>query len=104
MNLTDEPVAVRETGNGISFTVHVQPRASRCGLAGIRDGAVRVRLTSPPVDGAANEQCLDVLARALDVRRKDIAIIAGTTSRHKTIRIEGITAEQFRLTLASYHT
>ena len=94
MNEPSEPVAIRESPDGVSFSVHVQPRASRCGVTGIRNGAVKIRLTSPPVDGAANEQCIDLFAGLLKVHRRHVTIITGATSRHKIVRIAGISAEQ----------
>jgi len=99
-----EPIHVRETADGISFELHVQPRASRNGVTGIQEGAVRIRLTSPPVDGAANEQCVKLLAVLLGVRRRDITIVSGETSRHKTVRVAGITADRLRDVIAAQVT
>jgi hypothetical protein len=101
MTGTFDPIHVREAADGISFALHVQPRASRNGITGIQDGAVRIRLTSPPVDGAANEQCINLLAVLLRVRRRDITIVSGETSRHKTVRVAGITADQLREMIAA---
>ena len=96
MNEPTEPISVRESADGVSFAVHVQPRASRCGVTGILNGAVKIRLTSPPVDGAANDHCIDLFAQLLKVRRRDVTIITGESSRHKIIKIAGITAEQLQ--------
>jgi uncharacterized protein len=100
MTGTYEPIHVRETADGVCFSLHVQPRASRNGVTGIQDGSVRIRITSPPVDGAANEQCVSLLAGLLRVRMRDITIVSGETSRHKTVRVAGITAEQLREVIA----
>jgi len=94
MSEPSEPISVRESPDGVSFPVHVQPRASRCGVTGIRNGAVKIRLTAPPVDGAANEQCIDLFAGFLKVHRRDVTIITGETSRNKIVKIAGRTAEQ----------
>jgi hypothetical protein len=101
MTGTFEPIHIRETAYGISFALHVQPRASRNGVTGIQDGAVRIRLTSPPVDGAANEQCINLLAVLLRVPRRDITIVSGETSRYKTVKVAGITADQLREMIAA---
>jgi hypothetical protein len=89
------------TAGGISFAVHVQPRAARNELCGIQGDALKLRLTSPPVEGAANRQCIDLLAQLLKVPRRDITILTGETSRHKTVRIAGITPEQIHALIAA---
>ena len=104
MNEPLEPIDIRESAGSISFAVHVQPRASQCGVTGTLNGAVKIRLTSPPVDGAANDQCIDLFAGLLKVRRRDITIVTGETSRHKIVRISGRTAEELRGVLAKAHS
>ena len=100
MNEPLELISVRESADGVTFAVHVQPRASKCGVTGIVNGAVKIRLTSPPVDGAANEQCIKLFAELLKVRRQDVVIVTGESSRHKVIRISGITARQLQEIMA----
>ena len=73
-------------------TVRVIPRAAKPGVAGTRQGALLVRLASPPVDGAANAELIEVLARALDVPRRSIVIVSGERARTKTVRVTGRTA------------
>jgi uncharacterized protein (TIGR00251 family) len=85
---------ITATKEGIVFGVHVQPRASRNELCGIQGEELKIRLTSPPVEDAANRLCVEFLARLLGVAKSDVAIIAGARSRHKIIRVTGITAEQ----------
>lgn len=70
--------------------VHVQPRASKNEAVGWREGALAVRLTAPPVDGAANKACRDFLADLLGVRRGDVELVSGEKSREKRFRIEGV--------------
>lgn len=89
-------VEIRESAGGVSFAVHVQPRASRCGVTGVVNGAVKIRLTSPPVEGAANEQCLELVAGILGVRRRDVTIVSGESSRHKTVRVDGVTPRELQ--------
>jgi uncharacterized protein len=82
------------TGEGVTFGIHVQPRASRNELCGIMGEELKIRLTSPPVEDAANKLCVEFLAKLLKVAKSDVTIIAGARSRHKTIRIRGITSEK----------
>jgi uncharacterized protein (TIGR00251 family) len=77
-----------------TFDVRVIPRAGRSGIAGMRDGAVLVRLAAAPVDGAANEALIEVLARALDRPRRDIQIVSGERSRSKRVQVAGLTRDQ----------
>jgi uncharacterized protein len=71
----------------------VIPRASKPGIAGTRDGALLVRLQSPPVEGAANRELIQILSEALDVPRRSISIVAGERSRQKRVRIEGVSED-----------
>jgi uncharacterized protein len=75
------------------LAVRVVPRASKAGVAGLRDGAVLVRIGAAPVDGAANAELVETLARALGVQRRAVTLVSGTTARAKRVRIEGMTAE-----------
>lgn len=77
---------------GVRFGVHVQPRASRTELAGIHGSALKVRLHAPPVDGAANEELVEFLSGRLGVPKRSVSIVAGHSSRAKTVQIEGVTA------------
>jgi uncharacterized protein (TIGR00251 family) len=73
----------------LSFRVHVVSRASRTEIVGEHDGALRVRVAAPPVDGAANEELIRTLARALGVRKNAIEITSGQTSKAKQVRVTG---------------
>jgi uncharacterized protein (TIGR00251 family) len=79
-----------EKGGRLMFTVRVVPRASRTEIVGEVDGALRVRIAAPPVDGAANDELIRILARALRVPRTSIAIVSGSTSKLKRIAVNGI--------------
>lgn len=70
--------------------VKVQPRSSRKGIGGIAGDVVKVYLTSPPVDGAANEQLIEILSEELKVRKSAVRIVRGLSSREKTVAIEGL--------------
>ena len=89
---------IERTATGIRLRLHVQPRASRSELGGRHGNAIKVRLTAPPVDGAANEELVRFLAERLGVLRSAISIAAGDTSRRKRVIIEGVdTAHAMRL-------
>jgi uncharacterized protein len=79
-----------EKGGSIIFRVRVVSRASRSEIVGEHDGALRVRLAAPPVEGAANEELVRLLSRALGVSRNAIEITAGHSSRLKTVRVAGL--------------
>jgi uncharacterized protein (TIGR00251 family) len=87
--VTSSAVTVEERDGITRFTVHVQPRASRTGISGAHDGALRVRLQAPPVDGAANEALVAFLAEALGVPRRLVRITGGASSRRKTVEVDG---------------
>jgi uncharacterized protein len=78
--------------SGVSFSVRVQPRASRSGVSGEIDGAMRIRLAAPPVDGEANEELISFLAKLLAVPRRQIEIISGQKSKNKVVRVTGVPA------------
>ena len=82
---------VQEVNGRVRLGVHVQPRAARSEIAGLHGDALKVRLTSPPVDGAANEALVKFLADVFAVARRDVRILAGESSRSKIVEIEGIT-------------
>lgn len=82
-----------EHDEALTFTVRVVPRASRSGVAGEHDGALRVRVAAPPVDGAANEELIRTLARALHVPARQVEITSGHTSKLKHVRVQGVTRE-----------
>ena len=77
----------RTTREGIVFTVYVQPRASTNSVAGLHDNAVKIRLTAPPVDNAANTMCLRFLSRQLKIPPSRLEIASGHTHRKKTILV-----------------
>lgn len=83
---------IASTTGGVMIDVRVIPRAKRSGLAGRRGDALLVRVQAPPLDGAANQELIDVLAHALGVTRRDVAVIAGERSRQKRVKVSGIDA------------
>jgi uncharacterized protein (TIGR00251 family) len=81
------PIPLRKSRGGRTVRVRVQPRSSRKGIDGVVGDVLRVRLTAPPADGAANAQLIEVLSEALGVRKKSISIVRGRSSRTKVIEI-----------------
>ncbi len=77
------------------------PRAARNALDGVVEGALRVRLIAPPVEGAANKALIAFLATTLGVPKRDIAVVTGERGRHKLIRITGLTADEVRVRLST---
>jgi uncharacterized protein (TIGR00251 family) len=88
-----EGFSVTETADGVTFSIHVQPKACRNEICGICGSELKIRLTSPPVDGAANKLCREFLAKLLHVAKSHVRIIAGEKSRHKTVAIRSISGE-----------
>jgi uncharacterized protein (TIGR00251 family) len=86
-------VRVQVVGGRVRFPVRVQPRASRREIVGVYGDALKVRLTAPPVDGAANDELIEMLAETFAVGRRAIRILAGGSSRSKIVEIEGITEQ-----------
>jgi uncharacterized protein (TIGR00251 family) len=87
---------VTELDGRVRFAVRVHPRSSRVGIDGVHGSALRVRVTAPPVEGAANEALIAVLADALDVAKRAVRIVAGSASRTKTVEIDGVGAADVR--------
>ena len=85
---------IKSTANGVSFLVRVTPRAGRDGVDGEFQGALKVRLTAPPVDDRANEALRRVLAGCLGVSPTAVTIVRGEKSRTKLVSIAGVTEAQ----------
>ncbi len=83
-------IPFKRTKEGIAIQVKVQPRSSRKGIEGISGDTVKVYLTSPPAEGAANEQLIEVLSEGLGVKKSAVRIVKGLSSRHKIIVIKGV--------------
>ena len=75
--------------NGLAFSVKVIPRASKSEITGLQDGSLRVRVAAPPVAGAANEELVKILAKALKVSPRNVSITSGQTAKIKQIRVTG---------------
>jgi uncharacterized protein (TIGR00251 family) len=87
---------VEVRGSSVRVSVHVQPRASRSEIIGLHGAALKVRLQAPPVEGAANEALVALLAERLGVARRSVRVIAGLSSRAKTVEVDGTTEDAVR--------
>ena len=98
MTSRKSPSKSKETSEAATLSVRIQPRASKNELVRKEDGGLKIRLTAPPVDGAANEALIRFLADALSVPKSSVELVSGHTSRDKIVRIHGISgAEAERL-------
>jgi len=89
-------IPIRETLDGAVFTIKVHPRAKKNAITGELGDAIKLSLTAPPVEGKANDACVEFLARILKVPRSSVTIAAGQSSRNKVICVAGLSAEQVR--------
>ena len=96
-----EGLELRDDHEVLTLRVRVQPRASRDALGGEREGALVVRLTAPPVEGAANQALARFLGRTLGVAPSAIRILSGATGRQKRVAVSGIDAATARARLGA---
>lgn len=87
--------------DGAVIRVRVQPRAARDEIIGWRDETLRLRVTTPPVDGRANDAVRLLIARAVGLAPSTVSIVAGERSRDKLVRVGGLTAEALRQRLGA---
>ncbi len=87
-------IQFKEDACGVTFAVRIVPRASRSEIAGEHDGALRIRVAAPPVEGAANRELVRLLARQFKVAQSSIEIISGIASKNKIVRIAGVRIDQ----------
>jgi uncharacterized protein (TIGR00251 family) len=90
---------LQRSNGDVLLPVIVQPRASRNAVAGLHSGALKLQLTAPPIEGAANDACLRFLADLLGLSRAHLSIVKGTKARHKVIRIAEMSIEEIRARL-----
>lgn len=90
-----EELDIRQTTEGLLVRLHVQPRAKRCEIVGIHNSALKVKVTAPPVDDAANRAIVEYFSSLLGMPKSNIQITAGLKSRDKTIQIKGIALLSF---------
>lgn len=81
---------IEETADGVILRLQVLPRSSKNQIVGPHGDALKVKLTSPPVDGAANKCCCDYLAKLFGVAKSNVVIVSGETSRKKRVLVRGV--------------
>lgn len=81
----------KKTETGITLTIKVEPRSSNSGIVGPYGDALKVKLTSPPVEGKANKELIEVLAKGFKISKKDVEILSGQSSKNKVVRLNGVT-------------
>lgn len=104
MNFSLPEGLVTEDADGVVFRVHLQPRASKTEICGIQGNELKVRVTSPPVDDAANRLCVEFFAKMFSRPKSAITIISGHKSRHKRLLIAGISRQDIYGHLAAIYT
>ncbi|MGC8834393.1 MAG: DUF167 domain-containing protein [Armatimonadota bacterium] len=85
-----------------TINVRVQPRASRNEVAKWSNGVLIIRVTAPPVEGAANRACIDLVAEALGVRTSQIELVSGQKSRNKVLSVSGLSQDEADARLAAF--
>jgi uncharacterized protein (TIGR00251 family) len=93
--MIDSSLKIRETDAGLEVRVHVQPRARHSEIQGVYNEALKVRVTAPPVDDAANRAVIECLAARLGLPKSRFHILSGARSRDKTVQIEGLSRKEF---------
>lgn len=91
---------LRQTAAGVEIRLLVQPRASRNRLVGLQGDELKIALTAPPVEGAANKACCTFVARLCRLPRNSVILVSGETSRHKRLLLEGVDAVEIDRLLA----
>ncbi len=84
----------KKNREGLVINIKVEPRSSRSGIVGPYGDGLKVRLTSPPVEGRANVEVIEVLAKEFGISKKDVEIISGKKSKNKIIRLKGVTGNE----------
>jgi len=87
---------IKPSENGIRFSAIIQPRSSKNEVVGVYNNALKIRLTSPPVEGAANKACMRFIAKWMGVSPAKVKIVKGLSSKNKTIEVTGLTENQFQ--------
>ena len=95
----DLALAVRVKGEEVQFAVRLQPRAKADAIDGLLGDALKVRVSAPPVDGAANAALIALIAEKLGVARSAVRIAAGDRARHKVVAIRGASPDAIRRAL-----
>lgn len=95
-------VEIKESKEGVSFAIHVTPRASRAQIIGIQEGMLKIKVTAQPHEGEANSACVEFLAKEFNLKKAQINIIAGFKSRKKTVLVKNETKKNLVAILNKY--
>jgi len=99
LRITEHPtmmIPIKDSNQGSTFAVKVHPRAKKNAITGEVGDALKLSLTTPPIEGRANNACVEFLAKLLKVPRSSVTIASGQTSRNKVIRVVGLSLEELR--------
>jgi len=94
--MNDSAPYVRRTDRGLEIRLHVQPRAKRSEISGVYNGALKIKVTAPPVDDAANRAVIEYLASFLGVSKSGVSILSGAKSKDKVLLIKNVSLEELR--------
>jgi hypothetical protein len=86
-------IHIKETADGVIFHILVLPRSSKCEIVGCQGDCLKMKITAPPLEGRANEECIRFLAASLGVKKARINIVGGLRSKKKTVAVEGLKKE-----------
>lgn len=89
-------MCLKEHEGGVIVEILLQPRASRNELAGVQEGRLKIKVTSPPIEGKANEKLCEFLADLMGIGKKRVQVIAGHTARVKRVRIDDASVDEVR--------
>jgi uncharacterized protein (TIGR00251 family) len=89
-------IPIRESGGGVTFAIKVHPHAKKNAITGELGDALKLALTAPPLDGRANQACIEFFAKLLKVPRSSVTIASGQNRRNKVVRVAGLTADEVR--------
>jgi uncharacterized protein (TIGR00251 family) len=90
---------LRESKHGLTFDIQVTPHASSAQVVGVQEGVLKVRVTALPVEGAANEACIKLIAKTLALKKSQLEIFAGAKSRKKTVLVKDISREELEMNI-----
>src|SRR5580693_8985366 len=92
-------LTIRDNDAGVTFAIKIHPRAKKNAITGQIGDALKLSLTAPPIEGRANDACIEFFAKLLKVPRSSVTIASGQSSRNKVIRVAGISVEEVRKTI-----
>lgn len=95
-------ISIHDTPAGATFTVKIHPRARKNAITGEVGDTLKLSLTAPPVEGRANDACIEFLANLLKVPRSSVTIASGQNNRSKVIRVSGLSADELQKRLRSH--